>query len=161
MNSFENIGRRPMAKRKPKITLVIDGDKVTLTMEHGVPPTIAQSIPDLIANAIGQTNNMPTPTPKAKYPLIDTESWTVKEKVRYIVLRYCRHGWFTSRDVLELYNRTFHPSLVLATVSTYLSRMHKESSLTRRGSTAQREYRVNVEELRDEISSLLAVKIQS
>lgn len=149
-----------MAKRKPKITLVIDGDKVTLTMEHGVPPTIAQTIPDLIATAIGQTANTPPLLPKTKYPLLDTESWTVKEKVRYIVLRYCRHGWFTSRDVLELYNRTFHPSLVLATISTYLARMHKNSSLTRRGSTAQREYRVNTEELSDEISSLLAVKIQ-
>ncbi len=157
---LKNRGRRPMAKRKPKITLVIDGDKVILTMEHGVPPTIAQTIPDLIAAAIGQTNSSPPTPPRTKYPLLDTESWTVKEKVRYIVLRYCRHGWFTSRDVLELYNRTFHPSLVLATVSTYLARMHKDSSLTRRGSTAQREYRVNIEELSDEISSLLAVKIQ-
>jgi hypothetical protein len=152
-------GSVPMAKRKPKITLVIDGDKVTLTMEHGVPPTIAQTIPDLIASAIGQTASTSPQKPKIKYPLLDTESWTVKEKVRYIVLRYCRHGWFTSRDVLELYNRTFHPSLVLATVSTYLARMHKDSSLTRRGSSAQREYRVNIEELRDEISSLLSVKI--
>lgn len=150
-----------MTKRKPKITLVIDGDKVTLTMEHGVPPSIAQTIPDLIASAIGKTSSAPTPTTDTQYPLLDTESWTVKEKVRYIVLRYCRHGWFNSRDVLELYNRTFHPSLVLATVSTYLARMHKESSLTRRGSTAQREYRVNIEELSDEISSLLAVKIRS
>lgn len=158
---LKNRGRRPMTKRKPKITLVIDGDKVTLTMEHGVPPTIAQTIPDLIATAIGQTTNYPPAPPRIKHSLLDTESWTVKEKVRYIVLRYCRHGWFTSRDVLELYNRTFHPSLVLATVCTYLARMHKDSSLTRRGSTAQREYRVNIEELSDEISSLLAVKIQS
>ncbi|MFX1474118.1 MAG: hypothetical protein ACFFCO_01405 [Promethearchaeota archaeon] len=149
-----------MAKRKPKITLVIDGDKVTLTMEHGVPPTIAQSIPNLIATAIGQASTTPSPPTKGKYPLLDTDSWTVKEKIRYIVLRYCRHGWFTSRDVLELYNRTFHPSLVLATVSTYLARMHKDGSLSRRGSAAQREYRVNIEELSDEISSLLAIKIQ-
>lgn len=149
-----------MAKRKPKITLVIDGDKVTLTMERGVPPAIAQTIPDLIANAISKTANPSISKPKTQYPLLDTESWTVKEKIRYIVLRYCRHGWFTSRDVLELYNRTFHPSLVLATVSTYLSRMHKDNSLSRRGSMAQREYRVNIEELQDEISSLLSVKIQ-
>jgi hypothetical protein len=36
--------------------------------------------------------------------------------------------------------------------------MHKEGSLTRRGSAAQREYRVNIEELTDEIAAVLADK---
>jgi hypothetical protein len=37
--------------------------------------------------------------------------------------------------------------------------MHKEGSLTRRGSAAQREYRVNIEDLTDEIAAILADKI--
>lgn len=147
-----------MKRKKPKLSLVIEGSKVTLTMEGGVPANIAQVIPDLIASALPQPTPQTSSKTKDQFLLIDAESWTIREKVRYVVLKHCRHGWFTSKDVKELIDLTFHPPIALATASTYLSRMHKEGSLTRRGSSAQREYRVNVEELADEISSILAKK---
>lgn len=147
-----------MKKPKQKISIVIEDDKVTLTMEGEVPPVLAQSIPDLIASALTKTGKHQEQTIKPHTQLLDAESWTVREKVRYLVLKYCRHGWFTSKDVKELYDRTFHPPIALATTSTYLKRMFQRGNLTRRGSMAQREYRVNVEELAEEIATLLATK---
>jgi len=149
-----------MKKRQPKLTITIEGDKVTLTMEGGVPPIIAQSLPEVVASALRQISTSTPPKLTKGTLLVEADSWTVREKVRYIVLRYCRHGWFTSRDVKELYDRTFHPSIALATVSTYLSRMHRSGILSRRGSAAQREYRVNIEELTDEIAAIAATEIK-
>ncbi len=150
-----------MKKRKQKITiegLTIEGKScdITITFNEGLPSSITESI----ATALQDTETPGT----AKEPLTETpeipdfESWTVRKKVRYIVLRNCRHGWFTSKDIQELYEHTFHPSIPLATASTYLSRMHKEGNLSRRGSAAQREYRVNIEDLTDEIAAILANK---
>jgi len=147
-----------MKKPEPKITLTIEGRKVTLTMEGGVPATIAQAIPDFVASALKQSNVLQSTPDRSQPTLLEADSWTVREKLRYVVLRYCRHGWFTSRDVKEIYDRTYHPSIALATVCTYLARMSAEASLTRRGSPARREYRVNVEELADEIAGALATK---
>jgi len=147
-----------MKTKKPRLSLVIEDNRVTLTMEGGVPSNIAKVIPDLIASALPQPSLQTSTKTRDISLLTDSESWTVREKVRYVVLKHCRHGWFTSKDVKELFDITFHPPISLATSSTYLSRMHKEGSLARRGSSAQREYRVNVEELADEISSILATK---
>jgi len=146
-----------MKRRRPRLTITIEGDKVTLTMEGGVPPIIAQSIPEIVASALRQIG---TSRPTRGPSLLEADSWTVREKVQYIVLRYCRHGWFTSGDVKELYDRTFRPPISLATASTYLSRMYQSGILSRRGSAAQREYRVNVEELDEEIAALTAAKIK-
>lgn len=128
-------------------------------MEGGVPNSIAQSIPDFIASALNESGQLTTSTSPKTPTLEEADSWTIREKIRYLVLRYCRHGWFTSKDVKELYDRTFHPDVALATVCTYLSRMNSGGSLTRRGSMAQREYRVNVEELTDEITRILATNV--
>ena len=128
-------------------------------MEGGVPTQLAQSIPELIASALKQAGTPIEAPSKLPPPLLEADSWSVRQKVRFLVLRHCRHGWFTSTDIRELYERTFDPTIALATISTYLSRMFKEGNLTRRGSMAQREYRVNVEELTDEIANILAARV--
>ncbi len=151
-----------MKKRKQKITiegLTIEGKScdITITFNDGLPT----SLTDSIASALKEsgTDSPIQNTPSEGLTIPDIESWTVRQKVRYIVLRHCRHGWFTSKDVQELFERTFHPTVPLATVSTYLARMHKEKNLTRRGSAAQREYRVNIEDLTEEIAAILATKV--
>jgi hypothetical protein len=152
-----------MKKQKPKITiegLSIEGKPcdVTLTFKEGLPNILTESIPQLIATAIKESSNLNKPAELEPSDLLDFDSWTIREKVRFVVLRHCRHGWFTSKDVQEIYDRTFHPEIALATVSTYLARMHKKATIARRGSAAQREYRVKVEEISDEIASILATK---
>ncbi len=151
-----------MKKRKQKITiegLIIEGKScdITITFNEGLPSSITESIATALKDP--GTPELTKDSPTASTQLPDFESWTVRQKVRYIVLRNCRHGWFTSKDVQELYEHTFHPSIPLATASTYLARMHKEGSLSRRGSAAQREYRVKIEDLTEEIAAILADKI--
>ncbi|MFW9934627.1 MAG: hypothetical protein ACFFDU_03725 [Candidatus Thorarchaeota archaeon] len=151
-----------MKKRKQKITiegLAIEGKTcdITITFTDGLPSSIIDSISTALkSNKEAVSSPEGTITPPE---IPDVDSWTVRQKVRYIVLRNCRHGWFTSKDIQELYDHTFHSQIPLATASTYLSRMHKEGSLTRRGSAAQREYRLNIEDLTDEIATVLAHKI--
>ena len=150
-----------MKKRKQKITiegLTIEGKScdITITFDEGLPSSITQSITTALQGTEETMITKDTPPEIAEIP--DYESWTVRQKVRYIVLRNCRHGWFTSKDIQELYEHSFHPPIPLATASTYLARMHKEGSLTRRGSATQREYRVNIEDLTDEIAAILADK---
>ena len=150
-----------MKKRKQKITiegLTIDGKPcdITITFNEGLPTSMTESI----ATALMGTQEPSAKPDESTTPtgIPDYDSWTVRQKVRYLVLRNCRHGWFTSRDIQELYEHTFHPPIPLATASTYLARMHKDGSLTRRGSAAQREYRLNIEDLTDEIAAVLADK---
>ena len=150
-----------MKKKKQKITiegLTIDGKTcdITITFTEGLPTSITESIATALQGSDTPTKESEESIGPVEIP--DFESWTVRQKVRYIVLRNCRHGWFTSKDIQELYEHTFHPPIPLATASTYLARMHKEGNLTRRGSAAQREYRVNIEELTDEIAAILANK---
>ncbi|MDO8124211.1 MAG: hypothetical protein Q6364_07520 [Candidatus Hermodarchaeota archaeon] len=151
-----------MKKRKQKITiegLTIEGKTcdVTITFTDGLPSSITESL----VTALSQSGTeVPAHEPTTEIqPLADVDSWTVFQKVRYITLRHCRHGWFTSKDIQELYERTFHPPLRLATASQYLKRMHDNGTLTRRGSAAQREYRVKIEDLTEEIAAILATKV--
>jgi len=151
-----------MKKRKQKITiegLSIEGKTcdVTITFTDGLPSSITESL----VSALSQSGtDIPDQQPTTETQILpDVDSWTVFQKVRYIALRNCRHGWFTSKDIQELFERTFHPPLRLATASQYLKRMHDDGTLSRRGSAAQREYRVNIEDLTEEIAALLATKV--
>jgi len=148
-----------MKKQKQKITiegLTIEGKtcNVTISFEDGLPNTFINAITTALGASPTETQSpaasQDTPT------LTDMESWSKFQKVRYIVLRHCRHGWFNSKDLQELYDRTFHPSISLTTASEYLRRLHTQEVLSRRGSAAQREYRVNIEKLEEEIAAVLA-----
>ncbi|MFX0169324.1 MAG: hypothetical protein ACFE89_08245 [Candidatus Hodarchaeota archaeon] len=150
-----------MKKQKQKISiegLSIEGKpcNVTITFDEGLPNTFIEAITTALT---GSPAKHQPPSPQEESPnLTDIESWSKYQKVRYIVLRHCRHGWFNSKDLQELYDRTFHPPISLTTASEYLRRLHTQEVLSRRGSAAQREYRVNIENLEEEIATILATK---
>lgn len=48
--------------------------------------------------------------------------------------------WYSAKDILELYRRYIDSDVPQSTISTYLSRLHKESLLRRRGSRRNLEY---------------------
>ncbi len=148
-----------MKKQKQKISiegLTIEGKAcdITITFDDGLPNSFINAITNALGATPTETN--PPATPQEPPTLADMESWSKFQKVRYIVLRHCRHGWFNSKDLQELYDRTFHPSINLTTASEYLRRLHTQDILSRRGSAAQREYRVNIEKLEEEIATILA-----
>lgn len=93
-------------------------------------------------------------------PILDTDSLTIKRKVEIIVLRHFRHGWFTSHDVQEHYMQVFREKLKPSTVSMCLQRLYKHDDiLERRGSRAQRSYRLKVEKVKHKIAELAHLNI--
>jgi len=59
------------------------------------------------------------------------ESNTYYSKLRGLVARYLRSGYFTSLQVRELYREMYNEDLKLTTISTYLGRMVSDGLLRR------------------------------
>jgi len=79
--------------------------------------------------------------PAQKSSFSDFEPLSVRERLEYFLKYEFPPIWFTSRDLKEAYERKYGEEIKLSTVSTYLSRMHREGILERRGNRASREYR--------------------
>ena len=72
------------------------------------------------------------------------EDLTIKSRLEYF-LRYDRkapHDWFTSSELKRIYEEVYGVEIRLSTLSTYLASMHSEGLLIRKGSRAQRKYKV-------------------
>ncbi len=68
-----------------------------------------------------------------------------KEKVLLILKNNHSDHWVRSQDLKVEYNEIFGEDIKLSSLSTYLARHHDEGALRRRGSRAQREYRLTQE----------------
>ncbi len=69
---------------------------------------------------------------------------TIKERLAYF-LRYEKKApkdWFTSSQVMKIYEEAYGENVSLSTLSTYLANMHSEGILIRKGSRAKRQYRL-------------------
>ncbi len=65
-----------------------------------------------------------------------------KEKVLLILKNNHSDHWVRSQDLKVEYNEIFGEDIKLSSLSTYLARHYDEGALRRRGSRAQREYRL-------------------
>ncbi len=66
---------------------------------------------------------------------------TIKERLKlFLRFEYPDH-WFNTLEVKERYDRQYS-EIKISTVSTYLSRLHSEGFLERRGNKVAREYRI-------------------
>lgn len=63
-------------------------------------------------------------------------------KTKSIVEEQFPFIWFSSREVLLLYEKEFNEPISLSTVSTYLARLVDRGCLVRRGSAYSRKYRM-------------------
>ncbi len=71
------------------------------------------------------------------------ETLTIKERLKSFLRYDYPRVWFTSWDVKKRYEQeAYGEKINLSTVSTYLARMYREDILDRRGSKAQREYKL-------------------
>lgn len=70
------------------------------------------------------------------------EDLTLKERLKLFLKFEYSDEWFSSRAAKHAYDESYGEDLALSTVSTYLSRMYRDDFLERRGSRAEREYRV-------------------
>ena len=69
-------------------------------------------------------------------------SLTIKERLKLFLKFEYRDSWFGTVDVKDRYERQYGEEIKISTVSTYLSRLHNEGFLERRGNKVEREYRI-------------------
>ncbi|MFQ6050202.1 MAG: hypothetical protein ACE5K4_00750 [Candidatus Hydrothermarchaeota archaeon] len=65
-----------------------------------------------------------------------------KEKLFLLLREMHPNEWVKSQQLKREYINIFEEDLPLSSVSTYLARLHKDGFVERRGSRAQREYRL-------------------
>ncbi|MFQ5815041.1 MAG: hypothetical protein ACE5G7_00905 [Candidatus Hydrothermarchaeaceae archaeon] len=73
---------------------------------------------------------------------ININDLTQKEKVLLLLKNNHSDHWVRSQDLRIEYNEIFGEDIKLSSLSTYLARYFDEGALERRGSRAQREYRL-------------------
>jgi hypothetical protein len=73
---------------------------------------------------------------------LSAEKLTIKERLKLFLKFEYPGTWFGTIDVKDRYERQYGEEIKISTVSTYLSRLHKEGFLDRRGNKVEREYRI-------------------
>ena len=91
---------------------------------------------------IGGTRNLQIA--EEEYSRLKNESLTIKQRLELFLNFEYKSQWFTSLDVKRDYDRAYG-NINLSTVSTYLSRMYRESKLERMGNRNQRKYHIREE----------------
>ena len=64
------------------------------------------------------------------------------DKIQNVIERKFPIGWFTSQEVMIVYEDLLNGPIGLSTVSTYLSRLVDRDILTKSGSAAERRYKL-------------------
>ncbi|MEM4576848.1 MAG: hypothetical protein QW701_05230 [Candidatus Nezhaarchaeales archaeon] len=73
----------------------------------------------------------------------EPQEQTLMERFKQVIEGNFGDGsWFTSKDILDAYRRTFNEDLKPSTVSTYLLRLYNGGFLERRGERKSRMYRL-------------------
>ena len=115
-----------------KTSMEREGDLMNETFKYTTIRSIVRFLEDQI--------------PSSAIDLYDmgNEDLTIKSRLEYF-LRYDRkapHDWFTSSELKRIYEEVYGVEIRLSTLSTYLASMHSEGLLIRKGSRAQRKYKV-------------------
>ena len=75
---------------------------------------------------------------------LSADRLTIKDRLKLFLKFEYRDAWFGTVDVKDRYERQYNEEIKISTVSTYLSRLHNEGFLERRGNKVEREYRIAV-----------------
>lgn len=75
---------------------------------------------------------------------LSADKLTIKDRLKLFLKFEYRTAWFSTIDVKDRYERQYGEEIKISTVSTYLSRLHKEGFLERRGNKVEREYRIAI-----------------
>lgn len=72
----------------------------------------------------------------------DIHSLSQKDKLRILLERHHQGEWVKSQHIREEYQKIWGDQIKLSSLSTYLMRFYEEGQMERKGSRAQREYRL-------------------
>ena len=91
---------------------------------------------------------------------VDTDSWTIKDKVKHLIFKQLKHGWFNSSDMIDQYAVLFNEEVKPSTATMVLQRLTKyEGILERRGTRSQHSYRLLIDHTREEVKKAEGLKL--
>ncbi len=128
-----------------EVKIQISGDcgKISLKLEGNA--ATAESLVQVVNSLKPLLSNEPrqkTADAPENMSIESLDNLSIKERVKRLIRSALKHGWFNSKDILELYQHYMDENIALSTISTYLARLAKEEVLERRGSRSNLEYRM-------------------
>lgn len=127
-----------ISEGKTKSNLVIDGEDL-FTVKQRIEQFLdfAYKAPETGAT----TNFTPEFVPEwiGEY---DITSLSQKEKLYIMLEKRHKDEWVRSQDMKEEYEMVWGDEIKLSSLSTYLGRFHEQGQMERKGSRAQREYKL-------------------
>jgi hypothetical protein len=144
---FKFEGTDPLTNKRFKILL-----------EGWVPDDLISLVQEQITRIIsGDTTKL---VKAANSQFVDTDSWTIKDKVKHLIFKQLKHGWFNSNDMIEQYAALFNEKIKPSTATMVLQRLTKyEGILERRGTRSQHSYRLLIEQARAEVKKAEGLKL--
>lgn len=108
---------------------------------------------------VGATSQEPIED-EPEFNILDIESLPIIKRVEILILKYFYRGWFTSKDIQEQYKEIFDEEIKSSTVSMCLQRLYKQDGiLERRGSRAQRNYRLIADRVKKRLDEVAKLKL--
>ena len=150
-----------MAKFKQRIEIPTkSGNKLIVTAEvepvdHSELAKLVNIIHAEFAPLESQTSNIPEVEtsqlaklwkPEWLPPEHELRNLSQKEKLWLLIQNDHANDWVISQNLKREYEAIFGEEIKLTAVSTYLARFYEEKLIERRGSRAQREYRLPTKE---------------
>lgn len=127
--------------------------KISRSLEKVDYHTAKDSIVEFLKYAYGVKSSIDEyDSPISASTLYEDRSWvseydldglTQMEKVFLLLKHNHEKGWVKSQDLKEEYEIMYGERIKLSSLSTYLARLYEKGSLERKGSRAQRVYRMS------------------
>ncbi|MDH7597671.1 MAG: hypothetical protein QHG98_08065 [Methanothrix sp.] len=126
-----------------KIAIEIDdnGLKANMSFEFDKKCMDVAALREMLADKIVDILNISGVISESARPVAEEQPKTLMDSLAEFIKYEFRDQWFTSQQLRERYE-TVRDDIKLSTVSTYLSRMHQDGILDRRGNRNNREYRL-------------------
>jgi len=116
-----------------------EGNKYTLAFEGQITREKAVRLFDLVELLGGMPSSESTPGVNS---VISSNSLSKYDKVRITVQKHFPIVWFSSREVLSVYEKEFKEPISLSTVATYLTRMTTKGILLKMGASNRLKYKL-------------------
>ena len=110
-----------------------EGNKITISFEGKITRNKVLQVLDFV-EILGGVKT----TSEEK----EIDSLSKFDKIQNIIERKFPMGWFTSQEIMVVFEDTFDQPIGLSTVSTYLSRLIEKNILTKSGSVTERKYKL-------------------
>jgi len=135
-----------MPARKLRVEVFDDeGNRYIVIVEGEVTRKKAQCVLDIVEllGSVQKGTERMSPSKSTKF-----------SKTKLLINDRFAFSWFSSRDIVETYGKTFGDVIALSTASTYLARMTRRGFLMTEGPQNNRKYRMFTELSKSTLKSL-------